>query len=224
MAEVRYRVGTVGGQVAKKPSLREPSMLEKLNEILARDAGRWQIRTRGEREWSRRQSKSDTALELAELARQGDVGGAWQFRPASTPAALYVIRKIEFAPPVESPSVGSSAIKTIHVAYFKRFPDDESWGVFNCRPIAGSSSWSQHAWGNAEDFSDGGVASEEAEAWFFANRTKLPIAELIGRRKIWSKARATEGWRSLSSSANQHLDHWHVSGDELQTGTPPCAP
>lgn len=223
MADVRYRVGRAGGRVAKRRAMDESAMREKLNEVLSKQPGEWEIRRRGARDWSRARSQPDAVTRLAALASGGDVGDAWQFRPVARPGALYVVRKIEFAPPVAPPSVGTPAIRQIHGAYFSRFPDHESWGIFNCRPIAGSASWSQHAWGNAEDFSNDGEASEEAERWLFSNRTELPIAELIGRRKIWTSARSSEGWRPLSSGANQHLDHWHVSGDALSTGTPPCA-
>jgi hypothetical protein len=210
--------------VAKKRPLVEVVMLEKVGEIVSSHPGDWQIRRRGEQDWSGARGQPATLARLGELTRRGDIGEAWQFRPVATPAAFYVVRKIESAPPVTPPSVRTPAIEEIHLAYFDRFPGHESWGIFNCRPIAGSRTWSQHAWGNAEDFSDAGVAAEEAEEWFNANRTRLPIAELIGRGKTWTKARASEGWRALSASANQHTDHWHVSGDTLMTGTPPCAP
>jgi hypothetical protein len=224
MSEVRYRVGTVGGRVAKKRPLEEGTMLDRVREVLSSHSGKWQIRRRGEHDWSGARDREGTSDRLGELIARGDIGEAWQFRPEDTPAAVYVVRRIEVAPPVTAPSVGSSALKDIHIAYFEHFGGHESWGIFNCRPIAGSTSWSQHAWGNAEDFSDAGVAAEEAEGWFNANRTKLPFAEIIGRGRIWTKARASEGWRALSSSANQHQDHWHVSAHPLMSGTPPCAP
>ena len=199
-------------------------MLRRVDEILSTHSGNWQIRRRGETDWSGARDPEATRARLGELATRGDIGEAWQFRPVSTPRAMFVVRKVEVAPPVTTPTVGTDPLKEIHLAYFEEFPEHESWGIFNCRPIAGSSSWSQHAWGNAEDFSHDGVAAAEAERWFNANRTKLPIAELIGRGKIWTKARASEGFRALSSSANQHHDHWHVSAEPLGSGTPPCAP
>lgn len=224
MSTDRYRVGIPGGRVAKKRPLEEAVMLRRVEEILSSHPGNWQVRRRGDPEWSGARAQPATLARLGELTRRGDVGGAWQFRPVATPAATYVVRKIEVAPPVVAPTAGTEALAEIHVAYFERFPAHESWGIFNCRPIAGSASWSQHAWGNAEDFSDGGVAAEEAERWFNTNKTKLPIAELIGRGRIWTKARASEGFRALSASAHQHHDHWHVSADPLEAGAPPCAP
>lgn len=199
-------------------------MLEKVEEVLARYRGAWEIRPRGRREWSGRRGRRGTAERLAEVATGGEVGGAWQFRPLSNPNAIYVIRKIEVEPPVAvAPAAGSEPLKLIHAAYFRRFPSHESWGIYNCRAIAGSTSWSQHAWGNAEDLSEDGVASEAAGGWLFANRNRLPISELIGLRRVWSRARASEGWRALSTSSHQHLDHWHVSADPLSSGRPPCA-
>jgi hypothetical protein len=224
MATERYRVGIPGGRVAKKRPVDESVMLRRVEEILSGHAGNWQIRRRGDDEWSGARGQAATLERLGELTRRGDVGGAWQLRPVTTPGAMYVVRKIEVAPPVAAPTVGTEELKEIHEAYFERFPGHESWGIFNCRPVAGSSSWSQHAWGNAEDFSDDGVAAEEAQRWFNTNKTKLPIAELIGRGRIWTESRSSEGFRALSASAHQHQDHWHVSALPLGTGTPPCAP
>lgn len=224
MTVQRYRVGIPGGRVAKKRPLEEDVMLRRLEGILSSHTGSWQIRRRGNTEWSGVRGRESTLDRLRELTIRGDVGDAWQFRPVDTPGAMYVVRRVEVAPPVTTPTVGTTPLKDIHLAYFEEFPDHESWGIFNCRPIAGSSSWSQHAWGNAEDFSDDGVAAKEAERWFHSNKSRLPIAELIGRGKIWTRARADEGFRALSSSANQHHDHWHVSAHPLGAGTPPCVP
>ena len=222
MSAEQYRVGIPGGRVAKKRPLEVDVMLRRIEVILSGYTGAWQIRRRGDSDWSGARDRETSLARLADLTVRGDVGGAWQLRPVGTPGAVFVVRKVEVAPPVASPSAGTDPLKEIHLAYFERFPDHESWGIFNCRPIAGSSSWSQHAWGNAEDFSDGGVAAAEAQRWFNENTSRLPIAEVIGRGRIWTKA--SQGFRALSPSANQHHDHWHVSADPLGDGSPPCAP
>jgi hypothetical protein len=105
---VRYRVGTAGGRVAKKRPLDEAAMLERVAEILADHPGSWQIRRRGESEWSGARGRPATTERLADLIDRGDVGEAWQFRPVVAPAALYVVRKIEPAPRAD-PALGGDA-------------------------------------------------------------------------------------------------------------------
>lgn len=79
------------------------------------------------------------------------------------------------------------------------------WGVYNRRYIAGTRTWSQHAWGNAWDIgiprlADGDVVA----AWLIAQRRAgtLPIGTIL--------------WR-----VPDHFDHIHVEGSPKQTGTPP---
>ncbi len=109
--------------------------------------------------------------------------------------------------------------------------------VFNCRQISSGGSWSQHAWGNAVDlFPSGDIESHAAERRAIANfvvrsttrRTlanlgrKLAVTEVIDHsgRRIWTKARASEGWRPYTGTTG---DHVHISGSPLRTGTPPCS-
>lgn len=113
-------------------------------------------------------------------------------------------------------------------------------GVYNCRPIAGTSTWSQHAWGHAVDLfpqpkrttKRGYVDSDEARTIIanavvrnatrrtVANRgRKLRVAQVIDHdgRRIWTPER---GWHAYTGSLGNHV---HVSGAPLKTGTPPCA-
>jgi hypothetical protein len=106
--------------------------------------------------------------------------------------------------------------------------------VFNCRRIAGSTSWSQHAWGNAIDLFPRAPASDDDHqryviahwiVWQATHRTRvnrmrpLPVAEVIDHdaRVIWTPAR---GWHRYTGTTG---DHVHVSGFPLMVGTPPCA-
>lgn len=87
---------------------------------------------------------------------------------------------------------------------YAAFPQGENWGVYNCRRIAGSSTWSEHSWGAANDIhfdkmSDG----DKAAAWLKKNYGSQ-LNELL--------------WRVPS-----HYDHIHWSLKPDHTGTPPCA-
>jgi hypothetical protein len=72
---------------------------------------------------------------------------------------------------------------------------------FNCRKVAGSKSWSQHAWGAAVDINPlqnpyvdahGAVLDPAAEV--FVDRTRTD-AGIITRRGVVVKAFAAQGWR-----------------------------
>ncbi len=137
--------------------------------------------------------------------------------------------------PVQSTSVETAAVKRIcavlqrteavkHIAYGQ---------VFSCRKIAGSDSYSQHAWGNAVDLFPKGPSGDDAKdrriiahtvVWQATHRTaanrgrKLAVAEVIDHdaRTIWTPEK---GWHDYAGSTG---DHVHVSGAPLRTGTPPC--
>jgi len=109
-------------------------------------------------------------------------------------------------------------------------------GCYVCKQISGSSSWSQHSWGNALDlFPVGGkpLAVIQAELRDIANAVvyqathktkanrfrKLDVAEVIDHdgRRIWTPS---QGWHSYGGTAGAHV---HVSAAPLKTGTPACA-
>lgn len=103
-------------------------------------------------------------------------------------------------------------------------------GVFNCRKIHGSDSWSQHAYGNAVDlFADASrlrrianniVAQATRTTW--ANKGKLvPVAHVIwatGEGGIWTPDR---GWHSYDGY--HPATHVHADFYPQGTGTPACA-
>jgi len=107
-------------------------------------------------------------------------------------------------------------------------------GVYNCRVISGTSSWSQHAWGNAVDlFPDPPVMDDQADLRAIAravvaqatHRTianrgrRLQVARVIDHDAgvQWTPA---AGWHGYSGTAGPHV---HVEGAPARSGTPPCA-
>lgn len=80
-------------------------------------------------------------------------------------------------------------------------------GVYNRRPIAGTSTWSQHSWGNAWDIGvKDPTTGDRVHSYLAAKRLAraLPIGTIL--------------WR-----VRNHFDHIHVEGVPKQTGTPPPA-
>ena len=140
--------------------------------------------------------------------------------------------------PVNSTSVETAPVKRI-LACLQRAkvePKIGYAGVFVCKKIVGSNSWSQHSWGNAADIfpepnSQPSYVQKElraiADAVIYqakhrtaANRfRKLDVAEVIDHdaSRIWTPS---EGWHFYGGTKGPHI---HVSGKPLKTGVPPCA-
>lgn len=115
-----------------------------------------------------------------------------------------------------------------------------SGGVYNCRNVAGSSTYSQHSWGNAVDLFPkawnakvefmGDVQAElraiadavvrHATTRTVANRgRKLAVSQVIDHDngRIWEPGK---GWQVYHGTIGPHV---HVSGAPLRTGKPACA-
>jgi len=106
----------------------------------------------------------------------------------------------------------------------------ESWGIFNCRKVAGSSSWSLHAEGRALDWKlDSDIEAQRRQGDQIVslllrrdrrgNRAalarRLGLQEIIWRCQIWTSARG--GPRVYSpcrnpkvSKTEAHRDHVHM--------------
>lgn len=111
---------------------------------------------------------------------------------------------------------GNDQIDLIVGTVVEKFPSVRNNGILVCKHIAGSSSWSQHAYANAVDFngpgawgSAGNVALlDDVVAYVTAltNQGLLPVSQI--------------GWRNWP---NHYPGHAHFSGAPLRYGTPNCA-
>jgi hypothetical protein len=79
---------------------------------------------------------------------------------------------------------------------FARFPGAVDLGVYNCRPIAGSSTWSQHAYRNAQDIGfrggENGPLGDRIVAWLesewtgddeMTDKEKAQLAEALEKAR-----------------------------------------
>lgn len=120
---------------------------------------------------------------------------------------------------------GTPAIDLVYAAVFDNptWADRGvvSWGIVNCRRIAGSQTWSQHAWGNGLDIHASFAVMTELASFLSdeADAGRLPIAQILFDSSVWTPR---EGWRHAVLST-PHTDHVHVSGAPMKEGTPPCA-
>ena len=108
-------------------------------------------------------------------------------------------------------------------------------GVFNCRTIAGSTAWSDHAFGAAADLfprADGGDLADKqrreiAHALVYqsthrtkANRGRKLVTRYVidhDGRAIWTPAL---GWHAYGGTTGNHV---HGSFGPAPQGTPACA-
>ena len=118
-------------------------------------------------------------------------------------------------------NAGGYPVDPILSAVLDEFPDLRNWGVYNCRKIAGSSTWSQHSWGNAWDaaYPAGGSANgdpylDDAVTWVRGERARGTWFGPPGARVQIG----TVLWK-----VPDHFDHAHIETANKRTGTPPCA-
>lgn len=101
-------------------------------------------------------------------------------------------------------------IARLNAEIYPRFPAARTMGTYNRRKIAGSDTWSQHAWANAEDIGVGTLElGDLVYNWLAQNGKRLGLRRL-GWRRRWAL------WR-----VSGHYDHLHVEGRPKQTGVPP---
>ena len=102
-----------------------------------------------------------------------------------------------------------------------------SAGVFNCKQIAGSTTFSQHSWGNAVDLMASGDDLERIAHNAVRQGTEktksnegdlLPVDRVIFKERIW---RPNEGWSAYTGEP--HTNHVHIDFRPAKTGRPPCA-
>ena len=92
----------------------------------------------------------------------------------------------------------------------KLFPGVSNFGINSCRHISGSTTWSQHSWGNALDVGCSGSLGNQVYAWAVKNKAAIN-AEVICFQSMGG------------CNAAEHQDHVHIDFAPHFTGTPPCA-
>ncbi|MFQ5516396.1 MAG: hypothetical protein ACE5E8_02380, partial [Acidimicrobiia bacterium] len=102
-------------------------------------------------------------------------------------------------------------LQVLYDGVHSAFPDVGSMGVTNCRHIAGSASWSQHAWSNAWDITSPAsmrVNGLSDEHYTYLDGVSAFVDQFEVRFKLWRRP--------------NHYDHIHVDMWPYGYGTPPC--
>jgi hypothetical protein len=107
--------------------------------------------------------------------------------------------------PPNAPSSATPAIRAVWAAVYDRWPRAvSSAGVTVCKQIEGSSTWSQHSWGNAWDITGTTTTLDRVAAFLRSADLRPVVAQVL--------------WR-----VPDHYGHIHVSGRPMFSGVPPCA-
>lgn len=88
-------------------------------------------------------------------------------------------------------------------------------GAYVCKNVSGTTTKSQHSYGNAVDiFFDTLAHQEEVARWAVAHADELHLQTVISGDRIWTRG---EGWRDYGGDFHSHL---HVDFAPSQSG--PC--
>jgi hypothetical protein len=180
--------------------------------------GPWQQRRRGG-DFGPNKLKGETVKTSRNWLQENDPGDFVVFRGASKTRNL-IAKNIMLTPKIIDTD-GTEPVDVMHTLLYTIIFKDKlsSMGICSCRDIAGTSSWSQHAYCNAEDIHGSSSTMQNVFDYLVANADKLSVANCIYNRRIWNKA----GGNHYYDGSNPHYDHCHVDFNPQGSGTPPCA-
>lgn len=156
------------------------------------------------------------ALDLLERKlTNGDVGPIWRVRNGMNEV---VFRVREVVPSIKPIDIAGNAKADFYWGWVKQnFPSALFLGAYVCKFIAGTSTKSQHSFGNAVDFSLTTQAAMTSAAHFVVANTDLLNAEhVIVGDTIWSKG---SGWSHYSGDFHYHV---HVDFSPNCSSSLPC--
>lgn len=173
----------------------------------------YEYRRRGTDIWFKVRTKR--ALRRALNEKHLDIGEAFYARRTNG-LATFVMRAIDVVTipacpdPLATPGV-KKLWDAVYTEYLKLGPgyDLVYMGIFNCRKIDGSVSWSQHAFHNALDFRIRRKAADPGSIDATATSKVVNAVKRYAAEALWL--------------VPGHYFHAHLTGDPKKFGTPPCA-
>lgn len=178
----------------------------------------YRVKQRGD-DWGPKKTLPRAISSLKRKTVNGSVGDVFLLSAADG-ERVFQVKVVEVALKLVD-TVGNERIDLIFTAITTRFAGVVSWGICNCRTIAGTSKWSQHAYCNAWDLHASDAVMAQIFDWAImeAKSGKLPIAHIIYNKKIWTPAEGLHGY----GGTNPHTDHIHIDAAPNFTGRPACA-
>lgn len=204
----RYRVVRVEGDFSTRPLFLSDAM-KILGIKLKGQGGPYRIsRVCDTCEWGPEKTYKETMKRVRHLLSEARRGQA--YKVLTKTSAVFRVNKFGHSIRVVD-TEGTESIDRVWSIIHDYWPGVDSMGIFNCRRISGSYTWSQHAWGNAWDITfydgQGGILTgllDRIAAYLRSAEMDRFVSEVI--------------WREPN-----HYNHIHVSGEPKLYGTPPCA-
>jgi hypothetical protein len=142
--------------------------------------------------------------------------GPTSFTPL--PAGSYPV--IDKTPnPGYDPSQVTPEIQHTALELWARFPGLTNMGTHVIKNVAGTSTPSEHSYGNAIDIGGTGKTLAEAASWAVAHAAKLGVSQVIYQTSIWT---SDGGWHPYTGVP--HTTHVHISGPLTYSNTNPSYP
>jgi hypothetical protein len=145
---------------------------------------------------------------------QGDVGPTYRLRNGAGDV-VFVAREVAALKIIDTS--GNKAADLYWSTIVAKFPqyNPRFAGAYVCKTVAGTSTMSQHSYGNAVDIFFDTFAHQEAVAdWVVAHADKLNVAHAISGDRIWTRG---AGWHAYTGEYHSHL---HVDFEPQFSG--PC--
>jgi len=214
---VKYQVGKFGSQEFSRP-IGLTLAMGRLRLKLSQQKGPYHVRE--SEDWGPWRSLSETLKRVKTRIKGADIGTKLVIEP--TRGNSYSIRKVEVSPPVMD-TIGNERIDRIYTHVFRKYSFAQNWGIYACRRISGSTSYSQHAWANALDIGASTpeqlniVAQELVRAQEPGGPLEGIVYTVIVANRLWRKG---EGWLPYGGIYHSHV---HVDASPNYSGIPPCA-
>lgn len=165
--------------------------------------------------WGETMNRRTAIKQYLTLIKESHVGAYFSLRSGDK---VIVSRTIENEIKVLDTD-GNDRVDRAFTEILTHWPNAENWGICACRDVAGTSSWSQHAYCNAIDINSSSDSMYQIAGYLLQNANDLSVHTIIYHRQVWS--RETPYWHYYDG-VNPHYDHVHVDFDPQGAGTPPC--
>lgn len=176
----------------------------------------FRVKPVGRNEWSRPLELNAALDRFSEQLRNSPRLEVWVVRSLAD-GYKEKGRKVDTNPLALIATSGNDMVDLIAGTAVEKFPTIHSLGVLVCKRISESSSWSQHAYGNAVDFGGpGGWGSDQSIRVLDALVDYMDRAD----NALGTLAISQVGWRNWP---NHYPGHVHFTAAPTRSGTPDCA-
>jgi len=121
--------------------------------------------------------------------------------------------------PLPNPGVATPEIQRAYDEIWSRWPGVSNLGTHVVKNISGTSTPSQHSYGNAIDIGGTDGQLTEIASWAARRAAALGLSQVIFKDRIWT---TEQGWHSYT--AGGHETHVHLTGPQVYGDTTPSYP